>query len=352
MSALRQSHAETPAVPDSDAPAPARDWIRILAKYREPVLWRSSYEIAVTAIPFVLLWIASYQAYLISFWLSLPVSILAAFFLVRLFLIQHDCGHMAFFRDKRVNDWVGRVLGVVTVTPYEVWRKNHAVHHGASGNLDDRGTGDLMTLTVREYHARGLWGRFLYRAYRHPLTLFVVGPVYVYIFENRVPLGYMNQGRYWLSAMGTNVAMLAVGGAISWYIGVIPFLAVFLPVTLIAAAMGIWLFYVQHQFEETHWDMQDEWQVHEAALHGSSHYVLPQPLKWLTANIGIHHVHHLYSRIPYYRLTEVLREHPELGEISRLTLWESFACVKLQLWDESKRKLVTYAEARRAMAVA
>ncbi len=348
MSALRQSHADLPGEPDADVPA--RDWIRILAKYREPVLWRSSYEIAVTAIPFVLLWIASYQAYLISFWLSLPVSVLAAFFLVRLFLIQHDCGHMAFFRDKRVNDWVGRVLGVVTVTPYEVWRKNHATHHGASGNLDDRGTGDLMTLTVREYHARGRWGRFLYRAYRHPLTLFVVGPVYVYMFENRLPFGYMNQIRYWFSAMGTNAAMLAVGGAISWYIGVIPFLAVFLPVTLIAAAMGIWLFYVQHQFEETHWDSEDDWQVHEAALHGSSHYVLPQPLKWLTANIGIHHVHHLYSRIPYYRLTEVLREHPELGEISRLTLWESFACVKLQLWDESKRKLVTYAEARRGLA--
>ncbi len=350
MNALFQTN--TDPVEESASDTPARDWIRVLAKYREPVLWRSFYEIAVTAIPFVLLWIASYQAYLISFWLSLPVSFLAALFLVRLFLIQHDCGHMAFFRDKRANDWVGRVLGVVTVTPYEVWKKNHAVHHGASGNLDNRGTGDLMTLTVREYHARGLWGRFLYRAYRHPLTLFVVGPVYVYIFENRLPLGYMSQGRYWLSAMGTNAAMLVVGGTISWYIGVIPFLAVFLPVTLIAAAMGIWLFYVQHQFEETHWDKEDDWQVHEAALHGSSHYVLPQPLKWLTANIGIHHVHHLYSRIPFYRLTEVLKEHPELGEISRLTLWESFACVKLQLWDESRRKLVTYAEARRGLAAA
>jgi len=241
---------------------------------------------------------------------------------------------------------------VLTVTPYELWKKNHAIHHGAAGNLDQRGTGDLMTLTVREYHERGLWGRLVYRAYRHPVTLFVIGPVYVYIFENRLPFGHMRDPRYWMSAMGTNAAMLVLGGAIAWYIGVLAFLAIFLPVTLIAAAMGIWLFYVQHQFEETHWDTQENWQVHEAALHGSSHYVLPQPLKWLTANIGIHHVHHLYSRIPFYRLNEVITDHPELGEISKLTLWESLTCVKLQLWDESRRKLVTYAEARRGLLMA
>ena len=346
MTALRQM----PAPSETEATAPARDWIRVLARYREPVVSRSLFEIAVTALPFVLLWIASYQAYLVSFWLSLPVSAVAAFFLVRLFLIQHDCGHMAFFPGKRANDWLGRILGVVTVTPYELWKKNHAEHHGASGNLDRRGTGDLLTLTVREYRARGIWGRLAYRAYRHPITLFAIGPVYVYIFENRLPFGYMRERRYWISAMGTNLAMLGVGGAISWTIGVVAFLAVFLPVTLIAAAIGIWLFYVQHQFEETHWDAQEDWQVHEAALHGSSHYVLPQPLKWLTANIGIHHVHHLYSRIPFYRLDEVLRDHPELGEMSRLTLRESFACVKLQLWDERRRKLVSYADARRGLA--
>ena len=337
----------------AETPRPAaRDWLRVLSTYREPILWRSFYEIAVTAVPFIVLWIVSYQAYRISFWLSLPVSVIAAFFLVRLFLIQHDCGHMAFFRDKRVNDWVGRIIGVVTVTPYEVWKKNHATHHGASGDLDHRGVGDLMTLTVREYQARGVWGRLAYRAYRHPVTLFVIGPIYVYIFENRLPLGYMRDWRYWFSAMGTNLAMLVVGGAIAWFIGIVAFLAIFLPVTLIAAAMGVWLFYVQHQFEETHWDNHEDWQVHEAALHGSSHYVLPQPLKWLTANIGIHHVHHLYSRIPFYRLSEVIKDHPELGEISRLTLRESFACVKLQLWDEGTRKLVSYAQARRMMAAA
>jgi len=351
MSVARQTPAEPMPEPTAAA-KPARDWLRALSKYREPILWRSYYEIAVTAIPFVLLWVASYQAYKISFWLSLPVSMITALFLVRLFLIQHDCGHMAFFRDKRVNDWVGRIIGVVTVTPYEVWRRNHAIHHGASGNLDNRGTGDLMTLTVREYQARGRWGKLLYRAYRHPVTLFVIGPIYVYIFENRLPLGLMREWRYWLSAMGTNLSMLAVGGAIAWYIGVVAFFAIFLPVTLFGAATGIWLFYVQHQFEETHWETPPDWQVHEAALHGSSHYVLPQPLKWLSANIGIHHVHHLYSRIPYYRLTEVLKDHPELGEISRLTMRESFACVKLQLWDESRRRLVTYAEARRGLAAA
>ncbi len=335
---------------DTDQPdIAARDWIRTLSQYREPILWRSIYEIGITALPFIVLWVIAYQAYTISFWLSLPVSLLAATFLVRLFLIQHDCGHMAFFSNKKANDWVGRILGVVTVTPYEMWKKYHSIHHGASGNLDQRGIGDVMTLTVREYEARGWWGRLSYRAYRHPLTMFVVGPVYVYLLMNRLPLGLMDQAKYWVSAMGTNIAMLAVGAAISWYIGVVAFLAIFLPVTLMAAAMGIWLFFVQHQFEDTHWDTEDEWQVHEAALHGSSHLVLPQPLQWLSANIGIHHVHHLYSRIPYYRLSEVLKDHPDLGEISRLTLRESLACVKLQLWDENKRKLVTYAEARRVM---
>lgn len=338
---------------DFDVPQPdiaPRDWMKILSKYREPREWRSVFEIGVTAVPFVALWVGAYYAQTVSFWLSLPVSILAAGFLVRLFLIQHDCGHGAFFRNKRVNDWVGRVLGVFTVTPYEVWKKNHATHHSASGNLDGRGVGDLLTLTVREYEARSFWGRVAYRAYRHPLTLFVVGPVYVYLIENRLPIGYMKQMRYWVSAMGTNLAIAAVAGVLMYFIGWAAFLKIFLPVTLIAAAMGIWLFYVQHQFEETHWDEQENWQIHEAALHGSSHYVLPQPLKWMSANIGIHHVHHLYSKIPFYRLTEVLRDHPNLGEISKLTLRESFACVKLQLWDESSRRLVTYAEARRMMA--
>lgn len=332
--------------PQSDIAA--RDWMKILSKYREPIEWRSAFEIAITVVPFVALWVVAYFAQTVSFWLSLPVSIVAAGFLVRVFLIQHDCGHGAFFRKKAVNDWVGRIAGILTLTPYEVWKKNHAIHHGASGNLDDRGTGDLLTLTVREYQERGLWGRLSYRAYRHPLTLFVVGPIYVYLFENRLPLGYMKQARYWISAMGTNVAIAAVAGVLMYFIGWAAFLKVFLPITLIAAAMGIWLFYVQHQFEETHWDEQKDWQLHEAALHGSSHYVLPQPLKWMSANIGIHHVHHLYSKIPFYRLTEVLNDHPNLGEISKLTLRESFACVKLQLWDENKRRLVSYADARQS----
>ncbi len=330
----------------------ARDWMKILSKYREPIKSRSIFEIAVTVIPFMLLWAASCWALQVSFWLSLPISIIAAGFLVRIFLIQHDCGHGAFFKTKAANDWVGRVFGVLTLTPYAVWRKNHAIHHGASGNLDQRGTGDLLTLTVAEYEARSTWGKLKYRAYRHPITLFIIGPVYIYLVENRLPLGHMKHTEYWISSMGTNVALAAIAGALIWLLGLSTFLLVFLPVTLIAASIGVWLFYVQHQFEDTHWESEPDWQVHEAALHGSSHYVLPQPLKWISANIGIHHVHHLYSKIPFYRLSEVIKDHPALGEMSKLTLRESFSCVKLQLWDENRRKLVSYAEARMAAKVA
>ena len=329
--------------------APARDWMRVLSTYREPIFWRSVWELGVTVVPFFALWAASWWALSISFWLSLPISVVTAGFLVRLFLIQHDCGHGAFFRKKPVNDWVGRVLGVLTLTPYDVWRKTHAIHHAASGNLDERGMGDIHTMTVREYEEASVWKKIEYRLYRHPITLFVFAPVYLYLFQNRLPVGLMKAGWvYWLSAMGTNVAIGLLAGTMIWLVGLVPFLQIYLPTTLIAAAIGMWLFYVQHQFEETHWDEKADWQVHEAALYGSSHYDLPGVLRWMTANIGVHHVHHLYARIPFYRLQQVLRDHPSLGEVRRLTLWESFSCVKLQLWDENRRRLVSYAEARRA----
>lgn len=325
---------------------PARDWVRILAQYREPNEWRSVFELAVTFVPFVLLWAAAWWALSISYWLTLGFSILSAAFLVRLFLIQHDCGHSALFRKKAVNDWVGRVLGIFTLTPYDVWRRGHAIHHASSGNLDQRGVGDIHTKTVREYQALPLRDRIVYRLYRHPIALFVVFPTYVFLLQNRLPVGFMGDGwKYWASAMGTNAATAMLAGGLIYFIGLVPFLLIYLPVSLMAAAIGMWLFYVQHQFEETYWDREEDWKRHDAALYGSSHYCLPGILPWLTANIGVHHVHHLYSRIPFYRLQQVLRDYPALADVRRLTLRDSFACVKLQLWDENRRKLVTYAEA-------
>lgn len=334
---------------------PARDWTRILAKYREPAYFRSFFELFVTLVPFLLLWAAALWALSISVWLSLAISVSAGAFLMRLFMIQHDCGHGSFFKSRSMNDWLGRTAGVLTLTPYHVWRRSHAIHHSDCGNLDRRGVGDITTLTVSEYHDRGLWKKFTYRFYRHPITLFIIGPIYVFLFENRLPFGYFRAGwRYWISAMGSNAATLAAAAILVYFFGLGPFLWVFLPTTLIAGAIGIWLFYVQHQFEDTFWEKNPDWTVHEAALYGSSHYKLPGFLPWMTGNIGVHHVHHLYSRIPFYRLSQVLKDHPVLADIRRLTLWESFGCVKLQLWDEDSRRLVTYAQARlgRAQAVA
>ena len=330
----------------AEPPLDARSWISILAPYREPSRLRSIIELVITAVPFALLWVLAWASLEVSYWLSLVFIVLAAGFLVRLFLIQHDCGHGTFFRRRRVNDWIGRVIGVLTLTPYDLWRRDHAIHHASSGNLDKRGIGDIDTLTVREYLALSPKGRLRYRLYRNPLVMFGIGPAYQFILRHRLPLGQLRGGRMpWTSAMGTNLAIALLAGGCIWLVGIVPFLLVQLPITVIAASIGVWLFYVQHQYEDTSWSDASSWDLHEAAFHGSSHYDLPAVLRWFTANIGVHHVHHLCSRIPYYRLQQVLRDHPELASQGRLTLLESLRCVRLVLWDESKRRLVSFRDA-------
>ncbi len=339
------------ATVSSDTTPHSRDWVRVLARYREPDHWRSAYELAVTIGPFLALWALAWWALSFSGWLSLAISVVNAGFLLRLFAIQHDCGHSSFFANRAVSDWTGRALGVLTLTPYDVWRRQHSIHHAHSGNLDERGIGDITTLTVAEYRGKSAMGRLAYRLYRNPLTLFAIGPAYQFILKNRLPFGLMDQGsRYWVSAMGTNLALVAALGLIWWFGGIMPILLIFLPTSILAASAGVWLFYVQHQFEETRWDVVPDWQVHDAALHGSSHYVLPGVLRWFSANIGVHHVHHLYSRIPFYRLPEVLRDHSALADAQRMTVRESLACVRLHLWDETSRRLMSFADARKIPA--
>jgi omega-6 fatty acid desaturase (delta-12 desaturase) len=310
------------------------------------------FELAVTVVPLAALWALMWATLDVGYWLSLSLALPAAGFMVRLFLIQHDCGHGAFFRHRLANDWVGRVIGVLTLTPYDLWRRTHAIHHATSGNLDRRGFGDVDTLTVREYLALSRWGRLRYRLYRHPAVMFGVGPAYLFFLRHRLPIGLMRAGwQPWLSAMATNAAIAVVVATLMWVIGVGPFLLVHLPIMLLAAAIGVWLFYVQHQFQETLWATERNWSLHEAALHGSSYYDLPGILRWFTANIGVHHVHHLCSRIPYYRLRRVLRDYPQLKDVGRLTLLQSFRCVRLVLWDETQRRLISFRDLRHPAAV-
>jgi omega-6 fatty acid desaturase (delta-12 desaturase) len=337
------------ATPDGAAMPGARTWTQILAPYRQPSDARGIFEIAVTVVPLVALWVAIWWTLDLGHWFSLLLAVPAAGFLVRLFMVQHDCGHGAFFRHRLANDWVGRVIGVLTLTPYDHWRRSHAMHHATSGNLDRRGIGDVDTLTVREYRALPWWGRLRYRMYRHPAVMFGIGPAFLFVVLQRLPIGFARGAGWqpWVSTMATNVAIAAIVATLIWFMGIRAFLFVHVPIMLLAASIGVWLFYVQHQFEDTFWAEDRDWSLHEAALHGSSHYDLPAVLRWLTANIGMHHVHHLSSRIPYYRLPHVLRDHPELRSVSRLTLLQSFGCVRLTLWDETQRRLISFGEMRR-----
>jgi len=318
-----------------------------LLRYREPDPGRALFELSVTALSLILLWALMWWSLGIGYWLTLLLAIPAAGFLVRLFMIQHDCGHGAFFRGRAVNDWVGRVLGVLTLTPYDYWKRNHAIHHATSSNLDRRGIGDIETLTVEEYRTRALPGRILYRLYRNALVMFGIGAAYLFLLQHRLPLYQMRNGwRPWVSTMATNAAIALAVAAMIWLVGVWPFLLVHLPIMLLAASMGVWLFYVQHQFEDVVWTRDGNWVQQTAALTGSSYYDLPDVLHWFTANIGVHHVHHLNSRIPYYRLQQVLRDHPELKKVGRLTLLESLRGVRLTLWCETRKKLVSFADQR------
>jgi acyl-lipid omega-6 desaturase (Delta-12 desaturase) len=320
---------------------------KFAAQYREPSRVRSLFELIVTIGALILLWVAMWASLQVGYWLTLLLAIPTAGFIVRVFMIQHDCGHGAFFRKRSVNDWVGRVLGILTLTPYDVWRRAHALHHATNGNLDRRGIGDIDTVTVREYRARSWLGRLAYRLYRHPAVMFGVGPVYLFFLKHRLPFGMMRDGwRPWVSSLATNAAIaLAIIGMMA-LVGTSQFLLIQLPITLLAASIGVWLFYVQHQFETTLWAHEGEWNLQEAAVHGSSHYDLPGILRWFTANIGIHHVHHLCSRIPYYRLPQVLRDHPHLVGLGRVTFIQSLRSVRLTLWDEARGQLVSFRQVR------
>lgn len=317
-----------------------------LRPFSTPRTARSIWELAVTLVPFFAVIVAMLVAVDRGIGAALALSPLAGLLLLRTFIIQHDCGHGAFFARRTGNDWTGRALGVLTFTPFDCWSRSHSLHHANTGNLDARGFGDVDTLTVEEFRALSRMKRLFYRVYRHPVVLLGVGPAYLFLVRHRLPIGLMTAGsKYWVSAIATNIATAMILGCLIFLFGVVTTAMVVIPTLLIAASAGVWLFYIQHQFEEAHWDKRANWSFHDAALRGSSYLDLAQPLRWFTGNIGIHHVHHLVSRIPFYRLPEVLGAFPELREVNRFTVSQTLRPLMLALWDEDQRRLITFREA-------
>ena len=325
-------------------PSHALSWFKRLAPYRTPKNGRAIFELLITLIPFLGLWAGIWALLQAGQYWAILGFIPAGGLLVRLFIIQHDCGHQSMFTGRRVNDWIGRFIGILTLTPYDHWKRGHALHHAGSGNLDRRGIGDdILTMTVEEYRASSKWSRLKYRLYRHPAVMFGIGPAYLFMFVHRLPIGAMKNGaKPWISAMVTNAAVAVLYGVLIWAVGWKIFVMIQIPTVIVGATIGVWMFYVQHQFEQTHWSRKAEWTREEAALEGSSYYALPAPLMWLTGNIGIHHIHHLSSRIPFYHLPRILKAHPELKTVGRLTFLESLKCVRLALWCERTKQMISF----------
>jgi len=304
----------------------------------------SLFQLTTTAAPFLALLAVMGAASRGSYWLTLLLAIPTAGLLVRLFIIQHDCGHGSYFRSRAANDFLGRALCVLTLTPYGAWKRGHAAHHASTGNLDRRGRGDVRTLTVAEYEARTPFKRLVYRLYRNPLVMVLVGAPINFILLQRVPTGRdFRDPEARRSIMSLNLALVAVFGLPMAWFGIVPVVATYLPVMILASWIGNWLFYVQHQFEDANWEREGEWNFHAASLRGSSYFKLPPVLQWFSGNIGLHHVHHLSSRIPNYRLQACLDMAPELQRFEhRISLRQSLGCWRLALWDEQRRLLVRF----------
>jgi len=316
-------------------------WKQIVAKYQRPSNWRGGWQIFNTLVPFVALWCAMYFLQKVSIWLALPLAILTGGFMVRLFILFHDCGHHSFFKSPAANDLVGSFMGILCFTPYFQWRWEHSIHHGTAGDLDRRGTGDVWTLTVQEYLEASRWKRFAYRLARNPIVLFVFAPLFVFLIQQR----FVNRKapkRERVSVYWTNLGILVMVAGSIWLFGVRNYLVLMLPAVMIAGAAGLWLFYVQHQFDGVYWERREEWDYTKAALEGSSFYKLPRVLQWFSGNIGFHHIHHLSSRIPNYNLEKCHRSEQLFQSVKPLTLSASFKSLAFRLWDEQRQKLIGF----------
>ena len=317
------------------------DWKDIVARYQKPTLGRSVWQIVNTLVPYAFLWYLMYRSLAVSYWLTVPLVILAAGFMVRTFIIHHDCGHGSFFKSRKANDFWGFITGVLVFTPYYLWRWEHAVHHASSGDLDRRGTGDVWTMTVQEYLEASRWKRFAYRLTRNPFVLFVIAPSLVFLVRHRfAPSKASPRERH--SVYWTNLAILGVAAGLSMIFGIKAYLILQVAVSMVATSVGVWLFYVQHQFEGVYWERGEDWDYATAALQGSSFYKLPKILQWFSGSIGFHHIHHLSPAIPNYNLEKCHKAEPLFQTVKPVTLFRSLKSFTFRLWDEQHHKLVGY----------
>jgi omega-6 fatty acid desaturase (delta-12 desaturase) len=316
-------------------------WINIIAKYNKPITLKSIWQIINSVIPFISLWVLMFYSIQVSYWLTLLLSIFSAGFLIRIFIIFHDCVHGAFFRKRKYNKMVGVVLGLFAFTSFHKWQNDHLIHHNTVGNLDKRGTGDVKTLTVEEYLNSTKWQRLKYRIYRHPIFLFGIAPLLHFAIQNRLPKKELPSKikRY---IYFTNLALITLITGLILLIGWKIYLLIQLPVLYIATSHGIWLFYVQHQFEGVVWTNTTNWDYKTMALEGSSYFKLPILLQWFTGNIGFHHIHHLSPLIPFYNLPKCHKENTLFQTAKTITFFSSLKSLKMNLWDEKKQKLVNF----------
>jgi omega-6 fatty acid desaturase (delta-12 desaturase) len=325
----------------SDKGSEPLTWKDVVAKYQQPSVWRSTWQIVNSIVPYAALWFLMYLLKDISIWLALPLAVLGGGFAVRIFIIFHDCGHGSFFRSRKANDILGIITGVLCFTPYYQWRWEHGLHHATSGDLDRRGTGDIWTLTVQEYLEASRWKKFAYRLARNPVVLFIVAPLFLFVIQQRLPFP-RGGARERYSVHLTNLALLLVIYGLIHIFGWKAYLVLQLVMLMVAGAAGVWLFYIQHQFEGVYWQRREDWDYAEAALKGSSFYKLPKVLQWFSGNIGFHHIHHLSPRIPNYHLEKCHKAEPLFQTVKPVTLSSSLKSIAFRLWDEQRQKLVGY----------
>src|SRR5882762_7194888 len=336
METTRMNEARPPKRQASTA-----GWKEIVAKYQQPSTPRAVWQMINTLGPYALLWYLMYRSLTISWWLLVPLGVLAGAFLVRTFIIFHDCGHGSYFRSRTANDVVGFITGMLTFTPYYHWRWEHAIHHASAGHLDKRGVGDIWTLTVQEYLEASRWKRFAYRLARNPIILFLIAPLYIFLIRQRFPSSNANK-RERQSVIWMNLAILGMVIGLCFLFGVKAYSLILLITWGYAGAAGVWLFYVQHQFEGVYWERGEDWDFTAAALQGSSFYKLPKILQWFSGNIGFHHIHHLSSRIPNYNLERCHQADPLFQRVKPVTFFASFKSLTFRLWDEQHQRLVGY----------